>query len=65
MNGGKDPSISLCRLRTGGSKAVQTDTETGPLKKTKENPGINFIAEGCGLSLPMPSSPRGSTAAPG
>ena len=36
MNGGKDPSISLCRLRTGGSKAVQTDTETGPLKKPKK-----------------------------
>lgn len=48
-DGGKDPSVSLCRLRTGGSKAVQIDRDR-PFKKTKADPGINFIADGCGLS---------------
>lgn len=42
-DGGKDPSVSLCRLRTGGSKAVQIDTETGPLKKPKQTLGSTLL----------------------
>lgn len=64
-DGGQDSSVSqlvdsgLVRAR------LFKQTQRQVLYKTKANLGINFIADGCGLFFPMPSSLQWSKASPG